>query len=77
MDPSNANIYTREQAEALGLDFDELISMDDDDAKAEMKRRLDELAAALTPGDAKSLGYEPTPEDPFPTQIPQEDTDGL
>ncbi len=46
MDPSNANIYTREQAEALGLDFDELISMEDDAAQELMKKRLaDELAA--------------------------------
>ncbi len=41
MDRENANIYTREQAEALGIDFDELIPMEEEKAKAEMKRRLD------------------------------------
>ena len=52
MDPSNANIYTREQAEALGLDFDELVPMSEDDGLAEIRKRLEEsVAAALTPGD--------------------------
>ena len=61
MDPSNANIYTREQAEALGLDFDELVPMSEDDGLAEIRKRIEEsrkrleesVAAALTPGDTE------------------------
>lgn len=45
MDPGTGNIYTRKQAEALGLDFDDLVPLEDDEAVNEMRRRSAKVEA--------------------------------
>lgn len=46
MDPGTGNIYTPDQAAKLGIPFDSLIPLSDDEAKAFLKSRT-ETAARL------------------------------